>query len=302
MESAITSLRDKVLQELSWIEHQVEKLALQIDEEQLNEFVLNDLDPAPVESDDEDESNSSSSSSSSSSSGPAANQTRSHYDWENFAQWSFDIDNRNEKKMAHEFMDSNDLTDTSSSTASTMEEVVAAEPDTDDEEAQHVATITRYAFAEAEAEIDTSFLHQIAKEAVNYETDSEAVDSWAQDSDSAHLSGSSGAGISYDPARFALAEIMNSSRYNAARNRMEATEESGRAVRPRVTWNLPEAAATTEQHEDSQNQNQTKTSRRTSKMSIQGLEIVSAFPEDFDRDGWVSFEDDESVSSFRLPR
>ncbi len=296
----ITALREKVLRELSWIEHQVDRLALQIDEEQLNEFILNDLDPAPANMDEDDDT---SSSSSSSASPDIRDKRRNGYDWENFAQWSFDIDTRNEKKIIHEVsLDGNDLTDTSSSTTSTMEELVVTEADTDEEDAKPVntcVTTTRYALVETE--VDTSFLEKIANEEVKYETDSEAVDSWAQDSDSAVLSGGSGPAISCDPARFALAEIMNSSRYNTARGRMCAPEEpSQKKSRHRVTWNLPEESTTEEPApEPVPNPTQAYGSRRTSKLSTRGQEIVNAFPEDFDGDGWVSFDDD-SVGSFRF--
>jgi hypothetical protein len=55
----------------------------------------------------------------------------------------------------------------------------------------------------------SSFLKKIAKEDVRYETDSEAVDSWAQDGDTGSRASSGGTLPTYDPARIAFREIMN---------------------------------------------------------------------------------------------
>jgi hypothetical protein len=67
----------------------------------------------------------------------------------------------------------------------------------------------RFVLSEEEG-LAASILQTIAGEEVHFETDSEAVDSWAQDGESGTLSGaSSGTTLTYDPARIAFREIMN---------------------------------------------------------------------------------------------
>lgn len=56
----------------------------------------------------------------------------------------------------------------------------------------------------------SEFFRMIASEEVHYESDSEAVDSWAPDGEShARSCASSGTTLTYDPARIAFREIMN---------------------------------------------------------------------------------------------
>lgn len=55
----------------------------------------------------------------------------------------------------------------------------------------------------------TPFLKHIACQDVQFESDSEAVDSWAQDDDSVAFSGSSGTALTCDPARIAFRELMS---------------------------------------------------------------------------------------------
>lgn len=90
-----------------------------------------------------------------------------------------------------------------------IDKYVDLDPDYDDydEDDCDEEVILRYSLKDSFA---TSILNRIADEDVCFETDSEAVDSWAQDGDSNALSGaSSGTALTCDPARIAFREIMN---------------------------------------------------------------------------------------------
>jgi len=241
---AVTRLRAKSMKDLEWIRERLSEIALRIDEEQLNKFILHDFEPEP----DDDLSTSSEEA-------DAGQQWGSQGE----VQWAnFDTD-KNTSSPASFIFDPFDLsgdtedTSTTSNEASSSQDVwsdpepsVGADPevlfpapfsypvpehevsaDDSQEEKEEQPPEENpeprvyvelhgeedeedYRYMLSEERMATAFLKSIANEDVQYETDSEAHDSWAQDGDSLALSGaSSGTALTCDPARIALREIMN---------------------------------------------------------------------------------------------
>jgi hypothetical protein len=264
--TALQSSRTKSRQDLMWMQTKMEDLAISIDEEQLNHYVMHDFDPLPDdlsvstcgEDDDDSDDNLSFS--------DLVDTSRSGgQGWESFdGGFAFDLSSGDEAAPVG--------TDTDVSSVQSMEAnnnrlrvrderraanrkateqpplpVVLVEKertrvaangddvadadidkyvhldldnDDDEEDDDDEEPVLRYSLKDSFA---TSILNRIADEDVCFETDSEAVDSWAQDGDSNALSGaSSGTALTCDPARIAFREIMNRiPRPNAAYSKEE---------------------------------------------------------------------------------
>lgn len=200
-------LRKKSEKRLEWICKRLELIALRIDEESLNTFILRDLntcivrdlesqimvstskDTVPTITDTSDSSDPSDVTSEEKEASPPDSE------WERFSGWSLDIPMEATlwKQASEVSFDSDDrlisdssLSDSWNSSNSYM--WAWDNPKVEDAE---------------DAEIDTSFLMEIATQEVKYESDSEAVDSWAQGE------GSSKPDATDDAARVALKEILN---------------------------------------------------------------------------------------------
>jgi hypothetical protein len=240
--TALQTLRTKSFQDLIWIQEQMEEIAMSIDEEQLNHYVMHDFDPlqddlsaSSAEDNDSDDLSFSD-----------LVDTNRRDTWESFegGGWSFDLSSGDEavpvgtdtdvsSVQSHEANRSRDQRRVANRKAavsvpplpvvvvedikivhdevadSDIDLYVNLDPDDDDDDDDDSddEPILRYSLKDS---IATSILNRIADEDVCFETDSEAVDSWAQDGDSNALSGaSSGTALTCDPARIAFREIMN---------------------------------------------------------------------------------------------
>lgn len=215
----IISLREKSLQSLVHVQNRIEALALRIDEEQLNKYIMHDFDPfADDDEEDDDDSSTSSSSSCSELEHFSAGRSRRPTDnpqWETFDGWSFDLpDKLTQTQSQHQpkqqpeslastltrdakqYLDNSiETEDTSNETFSSSDHSFQA---SDDYEPLY------HGFG-------LEFLKRIASEKVRYETDSDADDSWAQECESEVEStfySTTSIGQTYDPARIALQELM----------------------------------------------------------------------------------------------
>ena len=255
---SVTRLRAKSMKDLEWIRERLGEIALRIDEDQLNKFILHDFEPEP-----EDDL------STSSEEAEIEKQWGFPGDvqWANFetkksppspASFTFDPfdlsgDTEDTSMTSNEASTSQDMwSDPESSVGAVPEVLFPADfanvvpeqedreeekievqpPEEEDEPRVYVELHDEgdeedFRYTLSEERMATAFLKSIADEDVQYETDSEAVDSWAQDGDSLALSGaSSGTALTCDPARIALREIMN--RYP----RSNSTESIGEANLP----------------------------------------------------------------------
>lgn len=156
--------------DLFFLQAKLQEIALKIDEEELNLFMDCDFDPVCQ---DEEEDNSLEE--------PA---------WESFGE---------------EFPD---VVETDTSSCEFVNNSSESEEDGDLHQLYlfDIEPSTEYTLNEPVAASD--FLKRIANENVRFETDSEAVDSWAQDGNSAATL-SSGAQLMCDPARIAFQSIMS---------------------------------------------------------------------------------------------
>mmetsp|Transcript_14764 Transcript_14764/g.30429 ORF Transcript_14764/g.30429 Transcript_14764/m.30429 type:complete len:402 (-) Transcript_14764:628-1833(-) len=231
--SQVAQLRSKSLRNLAWIKDKMHEIALKIDEQQLDTYVTLDYEPEPddistsssepeIDDDDDDDD----------SAGFADFSSMSSFDdqeWHAFSGWGAQADfpdpgfdekdvplatetdssslgldvgssldeSENEEQPSDEHVD---LSDIPSDTEEEPQTFVTFQDDEDDD-ASH---------DEQDLDGKSDFLRQIEDEAVCYESDSEAVDSWAQDGEShAHSIASSGTAMTYDPARIAFREIMS---------------------------------------------------------------------------------------------
>lgn len=271
--TAVKSLCQKSLQDLAWMMQQMRDLAVIIDEEQLNHYVMHDFDPLPDDlsvsssvNDDDDDTDDSDPDHWSFS--DLVDTNRNGASWESFeGGFAFDLSSgdeaacpvgtdtdvssveanhrdrvRDQRRAANRkqappappppppaaaavpvpaplpvvavaVMEKNrtrvpgledDVADAD------IDKYVDLDPDYDDDDDDDDdidEPVLRYSLKDSFA---TSILNRIADEDVCFETDSEAVDSWAQDGDSNALSGaSSGTALTCDPARIAFREIMN---------------------------------------------------------------------------------------------
>ena len=154
--------------DLFFLQSKLQEIALKIDEEQLNLYMDRDFDPVCQEEEDEE-----------------GDGSLEEEKWEFFGEEFPDVvetDTSNNSSESEEDGELHQLYlfDIEPTTEYTLNEPVSA----------------------------STFLKRIANEDVRYETDSEAVDSWAQDGNSV-VTASSGAQLMCDPARIAFQSIMN---------------------------------------------------------------------------------------------
>lgn len=204
----VSRLREKSLQSLVHINKRIEALALRIDEEQLNKYIMHDFDP--FADDDDDDSCSSSGSEMDHFTQSCSNSAIANNDpqWESFDGWSFDLPDKLKRKANQQMSyDNNNLPpckdvdvsaeteDTSNETFSSSERSFQASDD----------------YEPIYAGFGLDFLRRIASESVRYETDSDADDSWAQECESeveSAIYSTTSLSLTYDPARIALQELM----------------------------------------------------------------------------------------------
>jgi hypothetical protein len=214
----VARLREKSFQSLVHIKKKMDSLALRIDEEQLNQYIMNDFDPFADEDDESTSSNDEANNISSS----LVNSLLAAHDpqWENFDGWSFDMPDKmaklatdkvefDKELSALAWKDLNESTeteDTSNETFSLSEHSFQA---SDDNEPIYDS-------------YGLDFLKRIASEAVRYESDSDAADSWAQECnsevESAMYSTYSSLGDTCDPARIVLRVLMNNRKLLSSSN------------------------------------------------------------------------------------
>ena len=220
----INSLREKSLQSLVHVQKRIEALALRIDEEQLNKYIMHDFDPF-ADDDDEDDDDDSSTSSSSYSDLEQVSSGRSHRtgtndnpQWETFDGWSFDLPD----KLTQQSQDGPKPQKTLESalsrdaTLSSDKQCLDSSAETEDTSNETFSSSDHSFQASDDYEplyhgFGLEFLKRIASEKVRYETDSDADDSWAQECESEVEStfySTTSLGQTYDPARIALQELM----------------------------------------------------------------------------------------------
>lgn len=218
-EVAITRLREESLKSLVQIQKRLDSLALRIDEEQLNKYIMHDFDPLA----DDDSSTSSCSATEQEQRGLGLDNNFPQEDfaqWENFDGWSFDLPESmtSSKPSAAGFVKGISLVkqhDLSGETTDTSNETFSSSERSFEEiSEEHMPIYDSFGL---------DFLKRIASEDVRYETDSEAVDSWAQESEieSATYSMTS-VSDSYDPARIALKEILNKKKRRPSQEKSSA--------------------------------------------------------------------------------
>jgi hypothetical protein len=208
-------MREETRYELDQLQSCLERLALQIDEDQLNRFITDDFEPIVDDFSDSESGNGSLEQGNDFQSTPQKQQTAN---WEPFANWGPE----SQRKQADSpTVDTVATTGTESleqyEISSDESEKELSEPQGqlgysqdfyDDDEGDYHDEQSPSRFHTVELELDSDFLERIASEDVKYETDSEAMDSWAQDSESEAPSASSG-GVTYDPARLVVRALLN---------------------------------------------------------------------------------------------
>jgi hypothetical protein len=109
----------------------------------------------------------------------------------------------------------------------------AYEMDCDDEEEELSAAFPSLHNHYFHRHVRLDFLEQIASEEVQYETDSEAADSWAQTPDDIHPTAPSSSGVSptCDPARIAFRNLMNRLPQQPILENLKASHELRRSAR-----------------------------------------------------------------------
>ncbi|KAL7567962.1 hypothetical protein ACA910_019671 [Epithemia clementina (nom. ined.)] len=227
--SQVAQLRSKSLRQLEWVKEEMEDLALKIDEEHLNTYITMDFDPLPDEF-------STSSSEADNESGFADFSSCSmggidDTEWQAFTGWAFTgispdaqtqvpLATETDSSRSHEISSSYDASDSDEQQSDDDKNKLDLDEDQVEVEEEMEEPKTYVTFqddgdSDSDDEIDlddrpSEFFRKIANETVNYESDSEAVDSWAQDGESyARSCASSGTALTYDPARIAFREIMN---------------------------------------------------------------------------------------------
>lgn len=190
----LTIQRRQCQSHLEWVRRKMEEIALTIDEAQLNAYVDCQYEPAAEESvsssEDDDDDNG----------------------WESFTGWG---DHKSVPAMVESDTSSCDWTKETSSESEPESfedfpdpDVLPDFDDSDDDDSEHSQDHCVH-YALNEPVLASSFLKKISLEDVRYETDSEAMDSWAQDDESFAISASSGSALTCDPARIAFRELMN---------------------------------------------------------------------------------------------
>jgi hypothetical protein len=247
----ISSLREKSLHDLEWIRKRLDVIALRIDEEQLNRFIMEDLESKKKEKNNDDAKPPAIEVSFESEETSSLTANDNDH-WESFTGWSLEVSDEENSHVDWNVsgakdvsFDSHEIMDMSSASlpSGLMDDDDADDPghvldlesvSSDDEEQEsgddtfEVSEAIHFKFDTEEdddaSDIDSSFLRAVKSEEVRYESDSEAVDSWAQDSDTSALSLSASPHVSKayssedddkEDERFALEEIMNKVQSNS---------------------------------------------------------------------------------------
>ena len=188
----VSELQIDIEHELQLLKECLDDIAIQIDEEQCDQYVA-DFDPI-LDDSSADESLSESSST----------------NWTAFEGWA---DSEQKIRSQRTYSPTSETVATSGS-ASVEPFDLSSSYDSGETERLRVLdssnsgeTSPRHVYT---METGTEFLDRIAREDVHYENDSDAADSWAQDNDSIEIdpSTSSASGITCDPARLAFRELL----------------------------------------------------------------------------------------------
>jgi hypothetical protein len=243
------------------IQKQMKDIAIQIDEEQLNRYITNDFDPVFEEDDEEkkdEEVNNHS----------LMDNSSETTTWEAFAGWSsFGCDTPpggiETDESSQDFDSDIEFFDfekrkvkiTESSEDPELEEMISDDEYDSDEESEDAAN--PFVIHSRPPVLSTSILRKIAREAVHYESDSEAADSWAQDGNgNASDTTSSEVGLlnntadptgqlpytSCDPARLAFRAIMNKHTQQLKSLQLEMERLLADSPPPTENASIPEAS------------------------------------------------------------
>jgi hypothetical protein len=205
-------MRGESRYELDQLHRCLEHVALQIDEDQLNRFIADDFEPIV---DDVSDSESEDGSLEEGNDFQATPQQQQTGNWEPFANWGAEsqhkpADSPTVDTAGTESMEQYELSSDESDKELSQPQIQLqySQDYYDDDEGDYNDYQSPSRFHLVEFELDSDFLERIANEDVKYETDSEAMDSWAQDFDSEAPSESSG-GVTYDPARLVMRALPN---------------------------------------------------------------------------------------------
>ena len=237
--SSAAAFRAQATLDLEWIQDKMQDIALKIDEEQLNLFITMDFDPQP-------EDDSTISSAEAADFANFADFGKNAEGWEDLTDltdWAFqpsavETDGSSSQNSSGDESSPGaqspksvpsgpvddpeiifELEEDDSSTESEKQRAkigvrpmpqafVKFNDDEEEDEDDNDSESADYRYELNDARTASSFLKRISKEKVRYETDSEAMDSWAQDGET-YSRASSGTLTTYDPARIAFREIMN---------------------------------------------------------------------------------------------
>lgn len=216
-------MREESRYELDQLQRCLERVALQIDEDRLNRFITDDFEPVVDDVSDSESSDSESEDESLEEGNcfQATSKQQQTESWEPFANWGLEsqrkqADSPTIDTVATTGTESVEQYEISYEISSDEGDKERSEPERgqysddfyDDDEGDYHDEKSPSHLHLVKLELDAGFLERVANEDVKYETDSEAMDSWDQDSDSLVPSESSG-GVTYDPARLVLRGILN---------------------------------------------------------------------------------------------
>lgn len=198
IDSSISNLREKSINDLDWIRKRLDVISLRIDEQQLNRH---------IQQQESDCGETSRTSVQESSENDTTDDMESQ--WESFSGWSSSDFGSNQASLRPNAAIESGAPRHQETTTTTQRRISlkpghADDPgdiidlDSDDDETSDVESsegdslsdldsderAVHVVFSEEEEGYDSSFLKVIASEEVEYEEDSEAVDSWAQDDES----------------------------------------------------------------------------------------------------------------------
>jgi hypothetical protein len=164
----------------------MKSIAIIIDEEQLNRYITNDFDPLIDDDDDDDDDDA-----------VEKIDESSPTSWETFAGWSFsndvtpgfvDTDESSQDIDSDIGFTDFDLTKRPVTSSAGVDRIVVTDSpasdsfdDDDDSDESDLDRTDPYTMRMKPPVLAQSILRKIAREAVRYESDSEAADSWAQD-------------------------------------------------------------------------------------------------------------------------
>mmetsp|Transcript_25177 Transcript_25177/g.35470 ORF Transcript_25177/g.35470 Transcript_25177/m.35470 type:complete len:482 (-) Transcript_25177:243-1688(-) len=253
-DAQIKSLREKSLDQLSWIQERVGLIALRIDEAELNQFILDDLESSSITIDTRSEkhirnetcsfesleeliptrdqpspspsfhknNNANNTTHTTSSSTTSDVVVTNNSAWEDFSGWPQQVSFQpHEAETSNVFsevsfdIDEDDCLDggTAFPNGSPQRQYNFLFGD----ERDHVLDSTY------ELDLSGSILNTLAYQDVRYETDSEAQDSWAQDTETSFQSHFSNPHVTYNGARLAFDEIMKQVRSSSSLSSSSST-------------------------------------------------------------------------------